>query len=78
MQRVFKAFSIAPLPSSFMFMSIIGVLITLYYFNRFPDKSFAVSFLLIFILMLIASIISFEKAPPDVTLAMDHYTQRKR
>jgi len=72
-----KRFKAAPLPSSFFLMSILGILITVVYWNKFGDD-WASSFLLVFALMFIASLISMRRAPADVQLEMDEVTRRKK
>ena len=49
-----------PLKGSFMVMSIIGFLITAYLID---DLNYKITFMLIFIAMFIASLISMTKAP---------------
>ena len=51
----------APLPSSFMLISIIGFFISwLVVYNRFPSWGFA--FMLVFVVMFVASVVSMTKA----------------
>jgi len=49
-----------PLKGSFMAMSIIGFLITVYLVN---DITYKITFMIVFIAMFIASMISMTKAP---------------
>jgi len=49
-----------PLKGSFMVMSILGILITLYLVE---DMNYKVAFILIFAAMFIASFVSMSKAP---------------
>ena len=55
-------YKVAPLPSTFMFTSIVGFLITAFYIvPRNPTWGF--TFLIVFSTMFIASFISMTKAP---------------
>lgn len=63
-----KARRWAPLPASFMVASIIGFLISVVYIPRF-SSSLAAAFAVVFFCMLIASLISMERASPDEQLA---------
>ncbi|MFO8016603.1 MAG: hypothetical protein R6U32_05855 [Candidatus Woesearchaeota archaeon] len=72
-----KRYKAAPLPSSFFLTSILGALIVLVYWDRI-GIDWGVSFLLVFALMFIASIISMRKAPVEAQLAMDEVTGRKK
>ncbi len=52
---------IAPLPGSFMIISIVGLFISINIYETYP--SWAFSFMFIFVMMLIASVISMTYAP---------------
>ena len=67
----------APLPSSFFLTSILGVLITAYYWAKLGDD-WATAFILVFAMMFVASLISMRKAPIQAQLEMDHHTARKK
>lgn len=72
-----KRFKAAPLPGSFFLTAILGILITLYYWNKISDD-WAFAFILVFALMFIASMISMRKAPVEAQLEMDNLTRRKK
>ena len=70
-----KRFKAAPLSSSFFLTSILGALICLFYWNRIgPSWSFA--FLIIFISMFIASMISMWRAPIEAEIEVDHHLKK--
>lgn len=70
--------NIDPLPSSFMVISIIGCIITAVYSNSGKlDIAWALSFLIVFSIMFIASIISMTKAPIEAEIQIDQI-ERKR
>lgn len=71
-----KRFKAAPLPSSFFLTSILGLLITAFYWKKVGDD-WAFTFIVVFALMFIASIISMRMAPADAQLKMDEVTGRK-
>lgn len=75
--RLFKRYKAAPLPSSFFLTSILGMLITAFYWNKLGDD-WATTFLVVFIMMFIASMISLRMAPADAQLEMDEVTRRKK
>ena len=59
-------FRAAPLSNSFFFMAILGLLLSaLYYHFGTLSSSFAFSFMLVFGIMFVASIISMERAPVE-------------
>ncbi|MDO8643246.1 MAG: hypothetical protein Q7R76_06755 [Candidatus Woesearchaeota archaeon] len=67
-----ERFHAAPLPSSFFFMAILGLFLSaLYYHFGKLSPSFAFSFMLVFGIMCVASIISMERAPVEDILALD-------
>jgi len=70
-----KRFRAAPLSSGFLLTSILGFIITIFYFNKI-NQSFAFTFLLIFGIMFIAALISMAKAPVEAEIAMDHHTEK--
>ncbi len=61
-KRVDKSWHPTPLKGSFMLISMIGIL-TSYYLVLPRSLNFGVSFMIIFITMFIASLISMTKAP---------------
>jgi len=61
-KRVDKSWHPTPLKSSFMLISMIGVLVS-YYLVLPHSLNFGASFMVIFITMFIASLISMTKAP---------------
>ncbi len=78
-------FKVAPLQSNFMLVAMFGFLITAYYTTHPIFKSWAWSFMIIFIIMFIASMISMSNAPltPEHldNLAIhdkDHFKKRKK
>ncbi len=66
----FEHFKAAPLTSGFMFTSIIGFFITVYFWNLFGD-TFGFTFALFFVLLFVASIISMMYAAPEDILALE-------
>lgn len=72
-----KRFRAAPLPSSFFLMSILGLLITAFYWKRIGDD-WASTFLLVFALMFVASMISMRRAPPEAQLEIDNAMRKKK
>lgn len=63
---------IAPLSGSFMITSMLGFLISVLFFYPKISKSFGAAFSLLFVLMFIASVISFVYAP------VEEYTYPRR
>ena len=61
---------IAPLPAGFFLASIMGILITVVFYESI-GKSWTIAFLLVFAAMFIASLISMSRAPIDAEIAMD-------
>jgi uncharacterized protein (DUF58 family) len=59
---------VAPLHASFMLLSILGLLISLFYIIKI-SLNFGLAFGLVFFLMFIASVISMINASPDAQLA---------
>lgn len=72
----FENFKAAPLSSGFMFTSIIGFFVTVYFWNLLGD-TFGFTFVLFFVLLFIASMISMSHADPDDILALED-RRRKR
>ena len=70
-----KHFQAAPLSSSFMLASIIGFLISALYVWKI-SKSFGFTFLIIFGVMFVASIISMSHAPIEAEIALDQHAQK--
>jgi len=61
-KRVDKSWHPTPLKGSFMLISMLGILVS--YYIVYPKSfNFGASFMIIFILMFIASLISMTKAP---------------
>lgn len=60
----------APLPGSFMIMSILGFLISVIIVYKYSPP-FGFSFATVFVLMFIASVISMTYADSDAMLRMD-------
>jgi hypothetical protein len=56
-------FQVAPLKGSLMIASIVGMIISINFWDRFPSYVFA--FNLVFIMMFIASLISMTYAPVE-------------
>lgn len=69
-------FKAAPLSSGFFLASILGILISLFYWDNIWSPSWSFTFLIIFTAMFIASIISMRKAPIDAELAIDHHAKK--
>jgi len=64
---VIKKLKAAPLSATFMAVSILGVLIAVFYIKKF-SLSWSFALTILFLCMLIASMISMEKATPDKQL----------
>ena len=58
-----KEFEAAPLSSSFVLFSMLGLLISLIYVYPVISPKFGASFTLIFLIMFISSFVSMTKAP---------------
>ncbi|MBI1970953.1 hypothetical protein HYS47_04350 [Candidatus Woesearchaeota archaeon] len=71
MLPLLNRFHAAPLSSGLFSISILGAILTFLYYDDI-GASFGFTFLLFFIILLIASFISMEKADVDATLALDH------
>ena len=68
---ILKRFKAAPLSSSFFFVAILGFILSgLYYQFDKLSADFAVSFMILFGVMFIASLISMAKAPIE-TLTLE-------
>jgi len=72
-----RRFRAAPLSSTFFLASILGLLIAVYYRNKI-GIDYAVSFIVLFAAMFIASVISMAKAPIEAELAVDHDLSKSR
>ncbi len=59
---------VAPIHASFMLLSILGLIVSLFYIAK-VSLDFGLAFGLVFFLMFIASVISMTKASPDAQLA---------
>ncbi len=59
---------VAPLHASFMLLSILGLIISLFYIVK-VSLDFGLAFGIVFFLMFIASVISMTRASPDAQLA---------
>ncbi|MBD3313038.1 hypothetical protein GF345_01205 [Candidatus Woesearchaeota archaeon] len=71
-----KHFKAAPLSSGFFLVSILGILVTLFYWNTIWDQSWSFALLVLFICMFIASMISTAKAPIEAEIAVDHHAKK--
>ncbi len=58
-----KKWHAAPLKASFMAASLLGIFITIYYLFDLMGQTWGLAFLILFVLMLIASLVSMTKAP---------------
>lgn len=56
-------FKVAPLHSSFMLVSMLGFILSAFSLNNPVFKSWAFAFIIVFILMFVASLISMSRAP---------------
>lgn len=65
-----KSFKVAPLGSTFMLTSIVGFIISAYYWQELTP-SWAFTFIIVFSVMFISSLISLERAPVDALLAIE-------
>jgi len=74
---ILKHYKAAPLSSSFFLASILGILITAFYWNTFGDD-WSTAFILIFAVMFISSLISMRRAPIEEVLEVDHHTKKKK
>lgn len=69
---ILKRFKAAPLSSSFFFVAILGfVLSGLYYHFNKLSADFAIAFMILFVIMFIASLISMAKAPIETLTTLD-------
>lgn len=72
----------APLSSGFFLAAILGLLVTLFYFDALAStrtgKNFALAFIVLFVLMFIASIISMRRAPAGAQIALDHHMTKAK
>ncbi|MFC1734206.1 hypothetical protein ACFL6I_28210 [candidate division KSB1 bacterium] len=75
--KFLKRFKAAPLPSSFFLTAILGLLITAYYWGKIGDD-WAFTFILVFVMMFIASMISMSKAPVEAQLELDEVTRKSK
>ena len=70
------SYRVAPLNSSFMVSSILGILISvIWVYNQ--SKPFGVAFTIVFALMFISSIISMTFGPAETELDMDKPKKKK-
>lgn len=58
-----KKWHAAPLKASFMAASLLGFFITIYYLFDLMGQTWGLTFLIFFVLMFIASMVSMTKAP---------------
>ncbi len=58
-----KKWHAAPLKASFMAVSLLGFFITVYYIFDLMGQNWGLAFLIFFVLMFIASLVSMTKAP---------------
>ncbi|MBC8500684.1 MAG: hypothetical protein ISS25_00570 [Nanoarchaeota archaeon] len=56
-------FKVAPISSGFMLFSMFGFIISAFFINHPIFKSWAWAFMIVFVIMFIASLISMTKAP---------------
>ncbi|HLC99233.1 MAG TPA: hypothetical protein VJC00_04470 [Candidatus Nanoarchaeia archaeon] len=75
---ILERFQAAPLSSSFFFVSIVGILISLFYWDSIWSPSWSFTFLILFGAMFVASLISMKKAPIDAEIAVDHHARKSR
>lgn len=75
---LFSRFQAAPLSSGFFLASILGILITLFYWDRINSPTWCFTFLVLFIAMFMSSIISMNKAPIDAEIEIDHHARKSR
>lgn len=68
---------IAPLPSTFFLISIVGILVTIAFYGSI-GPSWAVAFILVFAAMFTASLISMSRAPIEPEIAMDAHLGKSR
>ena len=73
------AMNFGPLPSSFFLASILGAIITIFYWHKGSlADSWGTSFLLLFIIMFIASFVSMSRADVDALLELDQHNKAKK
>jgi len=60
--KIFSKYHVVPLKSSFMLISIFGILITVYLLYPLNSK-LGIASLLTFVLMMVASLVSMAEAP---------------
>ena len=70
-----RRLKVAPLPSSFLLVSILGFIISAMYVYK-VEKSFGFAFMLVFAIMFIASMISMSNAPVEAQIDMDHHVSK--
>ncbi len=70
-----KKLKVAPLPSSFLLISILGFIISAMYVYK-VDRSFGFAFMFLFAVMFIASMISMANAPVEAQIDADHHAQK--
>ncbi|HLC47040.1 MAG TPA: hypothetical protein VJI75_04875 [Candidatus Nanoarchaeia archaeon] len=70
-----KRFKAAPLSSSFFLASILGVLLSLVYWDKITP-TWAFTFLLLFGAMFVASLISMTKAPIEDQIELDYVLKK--
>lgn len=69
----------APLPGSFMVLSMLGFIISLVYMNSGKiDKSFGFSFAFVFALMFIAAILSMTYGPVEQSFELDNLKKNRK
>jgi len=65
-------FKVAPLHSSFMLVSMFGFIFSVFFLTHPIFKTWAWTFMIAFVIMFIASMISMSKASVDNQLHLDH------
>jgi hypothetical protein len=75
---LFSRFQAAPLSSSFFLVSILGILIVLFYWNKLWGPTWNFTFLVLFIMMFMSSMISMNKAPIDAEIEIDHHAKKSK
>lgn len=70
-----EKFQAAPLSSGFFFVSILGLLISLFSWDDF-GATWSFTFIVFFGAMFIASLISMRKAPIEAEIAVDHHAKK--
>lgn len=59
-------FKVAPLPSSFMLISMFGFIISAFFLTHSLVKSWAWAFIIVFVIMFISSMVSLSNMPLEI------------